>query len=191
VTGQPGQPTAPSAAPSWRIEPYASTRRDEVAGLILGIQRGEFGLPITLADQPDLMDIPGFYLAGALGRGGFWTGLDADGCVVGTIAALNIGPGDGGPGDDGLGRIALRKMFVAPGFRGRGLAAALLATLLGWCAAKGVGAVFLGTTDRYLAAHRFYEKHGFARIARGELPPTFPVMAVDTVFYRRGVSPAA
>ena len=173
------------SAPSWRIEPYAPTRRDEVAGLILGIQRGEFGLPITLADQPDLMDIPGFYLNGKLGPGGFWTGLDPDGRVVGVIAALNIGPGD-----EGLGRIALRKMFVAPGFRGSGLAAALLATLLGWCAATGVGAIFLGTTDRYLAAHRFYEKHGFARIARGELPQTFPVMAVDTVFYRRGVSPA-
>ena len=44
--------------------------------------------------------------------------------------------------------------------------------------------MLLGTTDAFLAAHRFYEKHGFSRIDRDALPAAFPVMAVDTRFYR-------
>jgi predicted N-acetyltransferase YhbS len=43
--------------------------------------------------------------------------------------------------------------------------------------------VFLGTTARFLAAHRFYEKNGFREIARQALPHSFPVMSVDTKFY--------
>lgn len=33
-----------------------------VVSLILPIQRDEFGIAITLEDQPDLLDIRGFYL---------------------------------------------------------------------------------------------------------------------------------
>jgi N-acetylglutamate synthase-like GNAT family acetyltransferase len=131
------------------------------------------------------MDIPGFYVQGRLGPGLFFVGLDGNGAVAGSIALLNLGGGQG----------ALRKMFVRADMRGPvscgtgarapGLAAALLAALFGWCRQAGVLDVFLGTTDRFLAAHRFYEKHGFARIAQDSLPPTFPVMAVDTVFYTR------
>ena len=46
-----------------------------------------------------------------------------------------------------------------------------------------VAAVYLGTTAKFLAAHRFYEKNGFREIAREALPDSFPVMAVDTKFY--------
>jgi N-acetylglutamate synthase-like GNAT family acetyltransferase len=164
----------------WSIAPYADRDRDAVAAFILGIQRGEFGLPIGLEDQPDLLDIPGFYVQGAHGPGGFWAareGSGGGGAVLGTLALLNIGGGQG----------ALRKMFVAPAARGSGLAAALLAELFAFCAGAGVAEVFLGTTDRYLAAHRFYAKHGFTRIDKAALPPSFPVMAVDTLFFTRSV----
>ncbi len=59
----------------------------------------------------------------------------------------------------------------------------LLSTLVAWCRAKDVTAVYLGTTAKFLAAHRFYEKNGFREIAREVLPDSFPVMAVDTKFY--------
>lgn len=171
----------------WTIQPFDSAHAAGVADLILNIQRGEYGLPITLEAQPDLADIPGFYLHGAHGPGGFWVGLDEAERVVGSIAVLNIGPDA-----QGRGQGALRKMFVARGHRGAGLSAALLATLMDWCAGPGgIATLFLGTTDRFLAAHRFYEKHGFARVGKDDLPGAFPVMAVDTVFYRRSVSPSA
>ena len=33
---------------------------ERVINLILPIQQTEFGIPVTIADQPDLNDIPGF-----------------------------------------------------------------------------------------------------------------------------------
>jgi N-acetylglutamate synthase-like GNAT family acetyltransferase len=99
------------------------------------------------------------------------------GKVVGTIALLDIGNE----------QVALRKMFVAATHRGsaHGVAAKLLDTLFAWCAQRGVRDVFLGTTAKFLAAHRFYEKNSFTEIARETLPAAFPVMVVDTRFYHR------
>ena len=154
------------------VAPYRDAAGPEVIDLILNIQRGEFGLPITAADQPDLADIPGFYQQG---DGNFWLARRG-GVLAGTVALKDIG-------DD---LCALRKMFVAREHRGAasGVAAALLAAALDWARGRGVRALYLGTTDRFLAAHRFYAKHGFDRVSREELPPAFPVMAVDTVFFR-------
>jgi hypothetical protein len=44
--------------------------------------------------------------------------------------------------------------------------------------------VLLGTTEKFLAARRFYEKNGFQRVAAEELPDDFPRMKPDTRFYR-------
>lgn len=44
--------------------------------------------------------------------------------------------------------------------------------------------MWLGTTERFLAAHRFYEKNGFVLVDRSALPASFPLMAVDSRFYR-------
>lgn len=146
-----------------------------VAGLIVPIQREEFGIPITWVDQPDLADIPGFYQRGA---GNFWVAL-SDGIVVGSVALLDIGNS----------QAALRKMFVAPAYRGReyGTAGLLLDELLAWSGSHGLREIFLGTTAKFLAAHRFYEKNGFREIDRAALPAAFPVMKVDTKFYVRSL----
>jgi N-acetylglutamate synthase-like GNAT family acetyltransferase len=154
------------------INPYAHADRDGVADLIVNIQRGEFGIPITYDDQPDLKDIPGFYQQGT---GNFWVARSG-GTVVGTIALKDIGNA----------QVALRKMFVGAAHRGRaqGVAQGLLDTALASARARGVKDIYLGTTAKFLAAHRFYEKNGFAEIPADTLPPTFPRMAVDTKFYR-------
>lgn len=161
------------------IRPYQDGWRAGVAALIVPIQQREFGLPITLDAQPDLADIPGFYQQG---KGQFWVAL-AGGGVVGSIGLLDIGDGQG----------ALRKMFVAEAYRGaaHGVAPRLLGTLLDWCAGYGVHELYLGTTEQFLAAHRFYEKHGFTVLPREALPAAFPVMAVDNRFYWRKVEAAA
>ena len=156
-----------------RIQAFDPAYAAGVVSVILPIQQAEFDIPITLDGQPDLKDIPGFYRRG---EGNFWVALDGDE-VVGTIALLDIGNG----------QAALRKMFVARSHRGaeQGVAAGLLQTLFEWCRERGVGEVFLGTTAKFLAAHRFYEKNGFDEIAREALPASFPVMVVDTKFYVR------
>lgn len=154
-----------------RIVPFLPEHAAGVVSVILPIQQTEFEIPITLDAQPDLSDIPGFYQRG---DGNFWIAMDA-GRVVGTVALLDIGNR----------QAALRKMFVASSHRGaeHGVARELLQALVAWCHARGVRVIYLGTTAKFLAAHRFYEKNGFREIARDALPESFPVMVVDTKFY--------
>jgi N-acetylglutamate synthase-like GNAT family acetyltransferase len=162
-----------SAGFTLEILPFEPRFQREVVELIVSIQRGEFGIDITAAQQPDLHDIPGFY---QVRGGGFWVALEG-GRVVGTISLLDIGEGQG----------ALRKMFVQDAFRGAraGTAQRLLDTLLDHARGEDVRDVFLGTTSKFLAAHRFYAKNGFREIAKSDLPSAFPVMAVDDRFFRR------
>lgn len=153
------------------IAPFTPEYAAGVIELILPIQQNEFGLGITLAAQPDLQDIAGFYQHGV---GNLWIALDGL-RVVGSVALLDIGRQ----------QAALRKMFVARPYRGigHGVANSLLASLLAWSQAHGVRELYLGTTARFLAAHRFYAKHGFHDIDRSELPASFPLMQVDSKFY--------
>jgi N-acetylglutamate synthase-like GNAT family acetyltransferase len=154
------------------VVPFSRAMQDNVIELILTIQQGEFGFNIRAEDQPDLSDVEHFYQTGA---GGFWVALAGEE-VVGTIALRDIGAKQG----------ALRKMFVKAAYRGRvhAVAEALLRTLLESARAGGLEEILLGTTEKFLAAHRFYEKHGFVQIPPSDLPPTFPRMALDTRFYR-------
>jgi GNAT superfamily N-acetyltransferase len=153
------------------IAPWSPADRDDVLAFIVAIQRGEFGIGITAADQPDLADVAGAYRAGG---GEFWVAR-LGGEVAGTIAAIRIA-GDA---------VALRKMFVGAEYRGDGLAARLMETLVAWARREGVRTIYLGTTAVMNAAHRFYAKHGFERIDPAELPPSFPLMAVDSRFFVR------
>ncbi len=153
------------------IQTFSPRYTQGVANLIVPIQQEEFGIAITYEDQPDLQDIPGYYQKEA---GSFWVAVDDD-TVVGSIALLDIGDGKG----------ALRKMFVAPTHRGAryGTAKQLLKTLLAHARERKLVAIYLGTTDKFLAAHRFYEKHGFELIVANMLPLAFPRMSVDSRFY--------
>lgn len=155
------------------IVPFSNEHQTGVIDVILPIQQSEFGISITLEDQPDLHDIPGIYKRGS---GNFWVALSGA-RVVGTISLLDIGGAQG----------ALRKMFVRPEYRGPNhqVARRLLETLIEWCQDKTLREVFLGTTAKFVAAHRFYEKWGFAEISKADLPAAFPLMSVDTKFYVR------
>ncbi len=155
------------------LRPYQAGDRDAIADLIVHIQRTEFDIPITLEDQPDLSDIDGFY---SHGTGGFWVAVD-DEQIVGTIALLDIKGG----------QAALRKMFVKDKYRGSvyGVANRLLKHVCDEAKDRGVSEIFLGTTSDFLAAHRFYEKNGFQQYSKTDLPPRFPLMAVDSRFYRK------
>lgn len=154
------------------IVPCASEHQSGVLDLILPIQQLEFGVPITLEEQPDLLDIPNVYQRGS---GNFWVALHDDE-VIGTIALIDIGNG----------QAALRKMFVKPAWRGapHHVAAKLLDTLVAWCAAQDVQEIYLGTVEKLHAAQRFYSKQGFSEIDPAMLPRRFPRMQVDTRFFK-------
>ena len=154
------------------IEPYSDSCRYEIAELIIGIQRDEFGIPITLEMQPDLMEISKFY---QVHDGNFWVAKTGN-KVIGTVALLDIGNK----------KAAIRKMFVAREFRGKdfGVGQALLTNLINWARDKKIHELLLGTTEKFIGAQRFYEKNGFAEIKKQQLPKEFPVMNVDVKFYR-------
>jgi GNAT superfamily N-acetyltransferase len=132
-----GRRRAPTT-PTSRI--WSPSRWHRYAGKLNG---SEFGISITLEDQPDLRHIPGFYQRGS---GNFWVAL-SDAQVVGTISLLDIGNAQG----------ALRKMFARQEYRGRNheVARRLLETLIGWCREKKIREVFVSTTAKFVAAHRF------------------------------------
>ncbi|MGV3286697.1 GNAT family N-acetyltransferase [Bacillus wiedmannii] len=155
-----------------RIIPYESTFQDEVVDLIVHIQQKEYNVPITKEEQPDLLEIETFYQRD---YGNFWVATYDD-KVVGTVALLDIENQ----------QVALRKMFVKKEFRGKGWGASykLLQTAISWAENKRLKDIYLGTTAKFLAAHRFYEKNNFQSVSIDELPKSFPVLQVDKKFYR-------
>ena len=155
-----------------QIVPFGREHQEHVGALIISIQRDEFSIPITLEEQPDLFDVDNFYRHG---RGDFWVAVNGS-AVIGTIALKDIGANQG----------ALRKMFVHKDHRGaeKGVAVALLNHLLHQARQRGFKHVYLGTTNAFKAAHRFYEKNGFTEISERDLPAMFPRMKQDTKFFR-------
>jgi N-acetylglutamate synthase-like GNAT family acetyltransferase len=138
---------------------------------ILPIQQVEFGVNITLDDQPDLFKIEEFYIA----KGGNFWGASVENKICGTIGLLRFSKNAG----------AIRKMFVKREFRGKehGIASTLVETLIQYCKAHEIKDIYLGTIGTMDAAIRFYEKKGFAKVDKKDLPADFPVMFTDDVFY--------
>jgi hypothetical protein len=53
-----------------KILPFSPEFESQVVDLIVGIQSGEFGIDISVDDQPDLRSIPSFYYRGSEGLRG-------------------------------------------------------------------------------------------------------------------------
>ena len=153
------------------IERVGNAHSQQIINLILPIQQIEFGVPITLEDQPDLLNIEANYHATG---GNFWAALYNE-KVVGTIALIGIGDGQG----------VIRKMFVNKDFRGKeyGIAQQLLESLIHYCRSENITDLYLGTVDILKAAMRFYERNNFVKIDKQNLPAAFPIMSADNVFY--------
>jgi N-acetylglutamate synthase-like GNAT family acetyltransferase len=158
------------------LDTYHAALHNQVAELILKIQREEFGVPITLEQQPDLNSIERFYQTG---NGNFWVARHGE-KVIGTIALIDIGNQ----------QIALRKMFVDIPYRGGKFKTGqkLLDKALAWMQEKKCTEIFLGTLDIFHAAQKFYRRNGFIEVSKEALPPTFPPMKLDNTFFKRSIS---
>jgi len=159
---------------TYTIRPVYNNHTQDIINLITHIQQQEFNIPITVYDQPDLLDIETNYHAGG---GNFWGAFDGEE-LVGTIALIDIGHNAG----------TIRKMFIKDGHRGTGLAQQLLDTLLNYSRSKHISNLYLGTSAVLKAAHRFYERNGFILTDIEKFPSYFPRMAVDTMFYKLRLS---
>ncbi|MFC3157562.1 Acetyltransferase (GNAT) family protein [Chryseobacterium arachidis] len=152
------------------IKAINNTYSKSAIDLILNIQQKEFNVPITIEDQPDLMQIEEFYVSSG---GNFW-GAFINGELLGTIALVKF--------DENA--AAIRKMFVKKEFRGKehNIAQKLLDILIAFCKENGIDEVYLGTVSILKAALRFYERNHFKIIEKQSLPAKFPVMSADNIF---------
>ncbi len=159
------------------MEIFQYKKEDEqaVIDMILHIQQNEFGVPVTIKDQPDLLDVEHFYCKG---NGNFWVAKERVE-LIGTIALIDIGNR----------QSALRKMFVRSDYRGKekGIGQRLLNHVIEWCNHKSIDEIYLGTFDKLQAAQRFYLKNGFVEVEKKSLPVSFPVMPVDNMFFKLGL----
>lgn len=158
------------------IRPYENQDQNQVVSLILDIQQNEFGVSITIEDQPDLLNINAFYRKG---NGNFWCAL-FEKSIVGTIGLIDIGNGYG----------TIRKMFVHKNYRGKDWNSAqlLFNMLQEWAQSHEIHSLYLGTIHHMIAAHKFYRRNGFQEILQKSLPLSFPVMTVDNVFFMKILS---
>ncbi|MEP6513420.1 MAG: GNAT family N-acetyltransferase [Parafilimonas sp.] len=155
-----------------KIECYNKVYQQQVIELILNIQQNEFNVPVTINDQPDLLEVENFYFKG---NGNFWVATE-NSTVVGTVALIDMGNN----------LVCLRKMFVHADYRGKekGTGQLLLDGVVDWCRQKNITAIYLGTVDKLIAAQKFYLKNNFVEIPKSALPVSFPVMQVDNMFFK-------
>ena len=132
------------------IVPFQTAHTEGFRSLVADTLR-EFGFEPDTELDGDLDDPAATYAA-------LWVVLDQD-QVVGSVALQDLGEG----------AVLLKRMYLRPGQRGRGLGRELLALALEWARSHGMRAVRLDTSERMVAAQRLYEAHGFERIP-GDAP---------------------
>lgn len=96
-----------------------------------------------------------------------------NGQIIGSIGLRKI--------NDYCGEI--KKFFVIKEYRGTGVAKKLMLTLLNASLKHTLNKLYLGSVDILKAAHNFYEKYGFIKIVRSDLPKEFELCELDSVFY--------
>jgi len=96
--------------------------------------------------------------------------------------------GCGGVSFEEEGLAELKRMYVRPAFRGRGVARALVGRLEDEARARGVSRVTLETGDAQVDAMRLYERAGYARCgAFGAYARMEPGAVVRSVFFEKWV----
>lgn len=135
-----------------------AVRAGDVDGVVALVTRvlAEFAIRFGEGCDTDeeLRDLPRSYVE----RGGaFWVAVEADSAgaerVVGTVGVARLSDR----------QLELRKMYLDPAARGRGLGQRLLDVALAWAETSGAAIVTLDTTHEMTAAQALYEKNGFVR----------------------------
>ncbi|MDX6412665.1 MAG: hypothetical protein QOH23_75 [Gaiellaceae bacterium] len=132
------------------IVPFRPEHTAGFAALVAHTLR-EFGFEPDPELDGDLDDPGATYAA-------LWIAL-VDDRVAGSVALR----------DAGHGVYVLKRMYLDPAQRGRGIGKRLLATALDWARAKSAEAISLDTTERMVAARGLYEAAGFVQVP-GESP---------------------
>lgn len=115
------------------------------------------GCIFDLVEFPELA-APATHFADRGGR--LWVAVSSDDQVAGCIAATPLQGGQ---------VVELTKMYVAPPWRGAGLAQALYGRLRTFADETGADEIMLWSDVLFTRAHAFYERLGFVRQAETRL----------------------
>jgi len=144
--------------PDISIRRYEARDYDDVWRLHLeGVRQTRTIAPELPGYDDDLRDIEGNYLVAG---SNFWVVETPEGLVAMT-ALQRV--------DDRTGR--LRRMRVTTEWRRRGVAWALLDTVVEFCRDAGYSRIILDTTEQQTNAHRLYKRYGFIRTGERMLGP--------------------
>ena len=135
---------------------YIEKYQQQVIDLILYIQNEEARIKLSIEEQPDLLNIPDYYEKNG---GGFWLAIEEN-KVIGTLAFMNYGNGN----------AVLKKFFVQADWRNKKVGLALYQTVIGYLKKSGYKQVLLDTPSVATVSHKFYERAGFHKISKSELP---------------------
>lgn len=160
-----------------QIQIYTEADRDEIITLVLHCQNDGTRPIVSVENQPELLQIKEKYLDAG---GNFWV-AKKDGKVVGSIGLMLCGNG----------LAILKKFFVYEPYRGKPyhLGRKLYETLLSYAKSKGVKRIILDTPKNTERAHKFYEKAGFQKILKEELPIAYCQPYEDSDFFSLEITP--
>lgn len=155
-----------------QIKMYESKYKNQVISLILYLQNFDNPVNISLEEQPDIKNIPEYYLNHG---GGFWIAVNENDDVVGTIGLLIQTSNCG----------ILKKFFVNPLYRGKetGLSNNLYTHLIEYAKMKGICKIILDTPSVCYRAHSFYRKNGFTIITKDKLPIPYEYVDRDSILF--------
>ena len=154
------------------IRTYSDEDREEVIRLVLHCQNDGTRPSVSVDDQPELRRIPEKYMDGG---GNFWVAKD-NGKTAGSIGLMKFGDGT----------AVLKKFFVYEPYRGAPchLGRQLYGTLLDYARTHGVKQLILDTPKNTDRSHKFYERAGFTKIERADVPVVYDFPYEDSDFFR-------
>ncbi len=133
------------------------------------IQNSEAKINLTIEEQPDLLEVPLYYEKNG---GAFWIAVEKE-KVIGTIAFMNYGSGN----------AVLKKFFVRSDWRNQKIGYALYEKLITFLKDEKYKRVLLDTPSVATTSHRFYEKAGFRKITKENLPFRYEYPDRDSYLY--------
>jgi N-acetylglutamate synthase-like GNAT family acetyltransferase len=152
-----------------QIITYQEKYKQQIIDLILGIQNNEAKINLSLEEQPDLLDITTCYEKDG---GEFWLAVEGD-TLIGTLALMNKGNGN----------AVLKKGFVRADYRKQGILGKLYATLQEFAKEQGLTTFVFDTPSVATNCHSFFEKRGYRRIKKDELPFPYDFPDRDSYLY--------
>lgn len=153
------------------IGTYSTCDKESVIALVLHCQNDGTRPLVGVEDQSDLLHIEEEYIYNG---GNFWVAKE-NGKVAGTIGLMNKGNG----------LCILKKFFVYEPYRGKphNFGQQLYGVFLEFAKLHGFSRIILDTPKNTDRAHLFYEKAGFRRIEKEELPVEYDYPYDDSHFF--------